>query len=123
HSPTQSELQITFLSIESCSDKETSIYCETNNSITSITSKQIASQSEGVPVSVTPNITNSDIYQPICMKFKSLEDIEINKFLDLENKKRVSNEIRQRNREKKLQCNSASQEALDFSEYYFHYFL
>ncbi|CAG8733687.1 11017_t:CDS:2, partial [Racocetra fulgida] len=54
HISTQSESQITFLSIESHSDKETSIHCETNDSITSITPvtpEQIVSQSEDVPAS------------------------------------------------------------------------
>ncbi|CAG8851817.1 24674_t:CDS:1, partial [Gigaspora margarita] len=37
HSSTQFESQLTFLSIESRSDKETSIHCDTNDSITSIT--------------------------------------------------------------------------------------
>ncbi|CAG8806144.1 36751_t:CDS:2 [Gigaspora margarita] len=115
-SSTQSESQITSPSIESRSDKETSIHCETNDSITSIAPEQIASQSEDVPASITPDITNSDIYQPIYMESKSLEDIEIDKFLDSENKKRVSNEIRQRNREEKLQCDSASQGAHSISQ-------
>ncbi|RIB26462.1 hypothetical protein C2G38_2163301 [Gigaspora rosea] len=50
--------------------------------------EQIDSQSEDVPASVIPDITNSNIYQPICTESKLLEDIEINKFLDSENKKR-----------------------------------
>ncbi|CAG8456731.1 4732_t:CDS:2 [Dentiscutata heterogama] len=62
HSSIQSESQITFPSIETHSDKEISIHCETNDSITSITPvtpEQIVPQSEDVPASVTPDITNS----------------------------------------------------------------
>ncbi|CAG8718513.1 15923_t:CDS:2, partial [Gigaspora rosea] len=59
-----------------------------NDSITSFIPEQIDSQSEDVPASVIPDITNSNIYQPICTESKLLEDIEINKFLDSENKKR-----------------------------------
>ncbi|CAG8617496.1 5945_t:CDS:1, partial [Diversispora eburnea] len=83
----------------------TSIHCEINDSITSITPvtpEQIVLQSENVPISDAPEITNSNIYQPICTETKSLEDIEIDKFLDSENKKKVSNEISCRNRERNL---------------------
>ncbi|CAG8634820.1 6524_t:CDS:2, partial [Diversispora eburnea] len=44
----------------------------------------------------------SNLSETCSRKSKSLEDKEIDVFLDSENKKRVSNEIRQRNKEKKL---------------------
>ncbi|PKC55311.1 hypothetical protein RhiirA1_542569 [Rhizophagus irregularis] len=47
---------------------------------------------------------------------KSLEDKETDAFLDEEHKKKVSDEIRQRNREKKLLHESANQEASSFSQ-------
>ena len=54
---------------------------------------------------VVNTISNtSDLNETCSRKSKSLEDKEIDVFLDSENKKRVSNEIiiRQRNKKKKL---------------------
>ncbi|CAG8763831.1 7065_t:CDS:1, partial [Cetraspora pellucida] len=48
------------------------------------------------------NASNSDIYQPIIIETKSLEDKEVDEFLDSKDKKRVSNIIRERNKEKKF---------------------
>ncbi|CAG8547288.1 16439_t:CDS:2, partial [Cetraspora pellucida] len=52
---------------------------------------------------VVNTIANTSNLNETCSrKSESLEDKEIDVFLDSENKKRVSNEIRQRNKEKKL---------------------
>ncbi|CAG8846691.1 19202_t:CDS:2, partial [Gigaspora margarita] len=48
------------------------------------------------------NASNSDIYQPIIIETKSLEDKEVDEFLDSKDKERVSNIIRERNKEKKF---------------------
>ncbi|CAG8607503.1 5646_t:CDS:2, partial [Acaulospora morrowiae] len=52
----------------------------------------------------------------IASNSKSLEDKVINEFLDESYKKRVSDDIRQRKHEKKLQCGSPSQEAPSTSQ-------
>ncbi|RHZ89993.1 hypothetical protein Glove_9g25 [Diversispora epigaea] len=53
---------------------------------------------------IVNTISNISNFNKTCSgKFKSLENKEINVFLDLENKKRVSNEIKQKNKEKKFQ--------------------
>ncbi|CAG8784667.1 21058_t:CDS:2, partial [Dentiscutata erythropus] len=59
HISTQSESQITFLSIESRSDKETSIHCETNDSITSITPVSIST--EEIASNYTDTVTQTNI--------------------------------------------------------------
>ncbi|CAG8604332.1 5490_t:CDS:2, partial [Diversispora eburnea] len=48
------------------------------------------------------NASNSYIYQPIIIETKSLEDKEVDEFLDSKDKERVSNMIRERNKEKKF---------------------
>jgi len=55
-----------------------------------------------------PPGTNSDIYQPVCTEPKSLEDKEIDNFLVERHNEQISNEIRERNREKKLQAQDLS---------------
>src|SRR5581483_9667355 len=46
---------------------------------------------------------NSNVCKPICTETKLLEDKEMDDFLDKVHKKRISDEIRQRNKEKKIQ--------------------
>uniref|UniRef100_U9TT03 Uncharacterized protein n=1 Tax=Rhizophagus irregularis (strain DAOM 181602 / DAOM 197198 / MUCL 43194) TaxID=747089 RepID=U9TT03_RHIID len=54
-----------------------------------------------------PTITfNSNVCKPIRTETKSLEVKETDDFFDEVHKKRVSDEIRQRNKEKKIQCES-----------------
>ncbi|RHZ69857.1 hypothetical protein Glove_277g15 [Diversispora epigaea] len=75
-------------------------------------SEQIDSRCDDTPTSeISDNSSNSDIYKesltrcstsPICAKSKSLEDKEMGDFLDRVYKETVSNEIREKNREKKL---------------------
>ncbi|CAG8599702.1 11969_t:CDS:2, partial [Diversispora eburnea] len=48
------------------------------------------------------NASNSDIYQPIIIETKSLENKEVDEFLDSKDKEGVSNMIRERNKEKKF---------------------
>src|SRR6185369_9080085 len=48
----------------------------------------------------------------------SPEDKEVDDFVDLKVKERVSNEIRDRNREKKLQCESAGNQAQDLLQFH-----
>ncbi|CAG8620950.1 8679_t:CDS:1 [Paraglomus occultum] len=59
--------------------------------------------------------SDSDLYQP---EIKSLEDKEIDDFVDSKVKERVGNEIRDRNREKKLQHESAGKQAQDLSQFH-----
>ncbi|RHZ49854.1 hypothetical protein Glove_510g16 [Diversispora epigaea] len=92
-SDSSSESQITSPFTEAHSGKETSIHCETNDSITSITPitpKQIVSQRVDVPAS------------HILTEAKSLEDKEMDDFLDSTYKEKVSKEIIQSIKEKKL---------------------
>ncbi|GBC15884.2 hypothetical protein GLOIN_2v1738149 [Rhizophagus irregularis DAOM 181602=DAOM 197198] len=49
---------------------------------------------------------NSNVCKPIRTETKSLEVKETDDFFDEVHKKRVSDEIRQRNKEKKIQCES-----------------
>ncbi|CAG8646108.1 9289_t:CDS:1, partial [Paraglomus occultum] len=70
------------------------------------THEQIVTQNENVPAS--DNVPNSDIYQPVCTESKSLEDKKIDKFLVERHNEQISNEIRERNREKKLQAQDLS---------------
>ncbi|CAG8643586.1 3670_t:CDS:2, partial [Diversispora eburnea] len=113
-------------STEAHSDKETSIHCESNNSMTSITPitpKQIEflhskndapmsnifNNSSNSDVQEVTASSNSDIYQdsvtptsPIPVETISLEEKEENEFLNLQYKEQVSKEIMERIREKKL---------------------
>ncbi|CAJ0913610.1 5060_t:CDS:2 [Entrophospora sp. SA101] len=91
----------TSLPNKSCSNgenaqiKDSSTHHEADQSMTStdlVTSEQVVN-----------TISNTSNLNEICSgKSKSLEDKEIDVFLDSENKKRVSNEIRQRNMGKRL---------------------
>ncbi|CAG8620608.1 4427_t:CDS:10, partial [Ambispora gerdemannii] len=82
-------------SCENAQIKDSSTHHEANQSMTStdlVTSEQVVS-----------TISNTSNLNETCSgKSKSLEDKEIDVFLDSENRKRVSNEIKQRNMEKKL---------------------
>ncbi|RHZ80024.1 hypothetical protein Glove_139g152 [Diversispora epigaea] len=101
NSDSSSESQITSPSTEAHSGKETSIHCETNDSITSITPitpKQIVSQRVDVPAS------------HIHTEAKSLEDKEMDDFLDSTYKEKVSKEIIQSIKEKKLWDQNSSLE-------------
>ncbi|CAG8840336.1 22239_t:CDS:2, partial [Gigaspora margarita] len=82
-----SESQVTSPSIRTHSDKEISIRCETNDSIIST-------------IPVIPDISNSNIYQPIHTEPKLLEDKEMDDFLDSTYKEKVSKEIIQNVKEK-----------------------
>ncbi|CAJ0844870.1 14865_t:CDS:2 [Entrophospora sp. SA101] len=79
-------------------------------------SKIILRSEDALVSDISNNASNSDVRQkfstrcytsPICTEPKSLEDNEVNEFLDSVNKENVSNEIRERNREKKLLRESA----------------
>ncbi|CAG8722673.1 9578_t:CDS:1, partial [Gigaspora rosea] len=85
------------------------------------TSEQVILQNNDAPASyVSNNVLNSDGYQsrvsnssltisPICVKSKSSEDKRIDNFLNERRNEQIRNEIRERNREKKLlQSNEAS---------------
>ncbi|CAG8784347.1 16666_t:CDS:1, partial [Cetraspora pellucida] len=73
--------------------------------------KQIVSQSKNAFTSdILDNISNFDICQSINTEHKSPEDKADDNFLDLKEKKRVSNKIRQCNRERKLKCKSTIQD-------------
>ncbi|CAG8632641.1 1680_t:CDS:2, partial [Ambispora gerdemannii] len=74
-----------------------------------------------IPSSVVDQLDNaseasSKIRLSCGSKQKTLEDKETNAFLNEVDKKRVSDEIRQRSREKKLQCELPSQEAHSISQ-------
>ncbi|CAG8438108.1 6720_t:CDS:2 [Acaulospora morrowiae] len=56
-------------------------------------------------------VTNSSPTTTIYTKLKSLKEKEVDDFFDLLKKERISNIMRERNREKKFQCESPSQEA------------
>ncbi|RIB11845.1 hypothetical protein C2G38_2202369 [Gigaspora rosea] len=61
------------------------------------------------------NVPNPVIDQCIDTNSKSLEDKEMNNFLDEKNKEKVSNEIRQRNKERKLLRESDKNQSQDLS--------
>lgn len=64
---------------------------------------KILTHCETSTTSVTlDNTPEQIVYRSTCTESKSLEDRKTDEFLDTEYKKNVSNEIRQRNREKKL---------------------
>ncbi|CAJ0913413.1 10283_t:CDS:1 [Entrophospora sp. SA101] len=68
------------------------------------TSKQIVSQSEDAPVSdISNDAPNSEIKRPIRTDPNSLEDKAVDDFLDLVGKESVSNMMKERNRDKKIQ--------------------
>ncbi len=58
------------------------------------------------PLNTSDSTFNSNVCKPIRTETKSLEDKETDDFLDEVHKKRVSDEIRQRNKEKKIQRKS-----------------
>src|SRR5215204_5840684 len=58
------------------------------------------------PLNTSDSTFNSNVCKPIHTETKSLEDKETDDFFDEEHKKRVSDEIRQRNKEKKIQRES-----------------
>ena len=58
------------------------------------------------PSNTSDSTFNSNVCKPIRTETKSLEDKETDDFLDEVHKKRVSDEIRQRNKEKKIQRES-----------------
>jgi len=58
------------------------------------------------PLNTSDSTFNSNVCKPIRTETKSLEDKETDDFLDEVHKKRVSDEIRQRNKEKKIQRES-----------------
>ena len=58
------------------------------------------------PLNTSDSTFNSNVCKPIHTETKSLEDKEMDDFLDEVHKKRVSDEIRQRNKEKKIQRES-----------------
>src|SRR6266540_3595850 len=58
------------------------------------------------PLNTSDSTFNSNVCKPIHTETKSLEDKETDDFLDEVYKKRVSDEIRQRNKEKKIQRES-----------------
>ena len=58
------------------------------------------------PLNTSDSTFNSNVCKPIRTETKSLEDKEMDDFLDEVHKKRVSDEIRQRNKEKKIQRES-----------------
>ncbi|CAG8515752.1 9002_t:CDS:1, partial [Paraglomus occultum] len=99
--------------------------------ITDDTSEQAILQNNDAPPSyVSNNVLNSDGYQsrvsnssltilPICVKSKSSEDKRIDNFLNEKRNEQIRNEIRERNREKKLLQNneaSASQAQNSYSD-------
>ncbi|CAH1769731.1 3255_t:CDS:1, partial [Entrophospora sp. SA101] len=103
-----SEPQATFLPIGDHSNKETLSHCETNESVTSEQIENTSDNASSAPVEwVEPRV--SDLT-------KSLKDKEIDDFLDLNKKERVSNMIREGNREKKLQDQEAIQKISSSSE-------
>ena len=64
----------------------------------------------------TSSVKNSDKCQPIHTETKSLEEREMDVFLNKVHKKSVRNEIRKHNKEKKLQRESAIQETPSISQ-------
>ncbi|CAB4427754.1 unnamed protein product [Rhizophagus irregularis] len=58
------------------------------------------------PSNTSDSTFNSNACKPICTETKSLEDKETDDFLDEEYRRKVSDEIRQRNKEKKIQRES-----------------
>jgi hypothetical protein len=58
------------------------------------------------PSNISDSTFNSNVCKPIRTETKSLEDKETDDFLDEVHKKKVSDEIRQRNKEKKIQRES-----------------
>ncbi|CAJ0869936.1 16595_t:CDS:2, partial [Entrophospora sp. SA101] len=99
--------------------------------ITDDTSEQAVFQNKDAPASdVSNNVSNSDEYQsqvsdssltipPICVKSKSSEGKRIDNFLNEKHNEQICNEIRERNREKKLLQNnetSASQAQNSYSD-------
>src|SRR5919206_643666 len=63
------------------------------------------------PSNISDSTFNSNACKPIRIETKSLEDKETDDFLDEEYKRKVSDEIRQRKREKKLQGELIVQES------------
>ncbi|CAG8666338.1 17255_t:CDS:1 [Acaulospora morrowiae] len=61
-------------------------------------------------------VTNSSPTTTIYTKLKSSKEKEVDDFFDLLEKERISNIMRERNREKKFQCESPSQEAHSVSQ-------
>ncbi|CAH1769012.1 10780_t:CDS:1 [Entrophospora sp. SA101] len=103
-----SEPQATFLPIGDHSNKEILSHCETNDSVTSEQIENTSDNASSTPVEwVEPRV--SDLT-------KSLKDKDIDNFLDLNEKERVSNMMRERNREKKLQDQEAIQKISSSSE-------
>ncbi|RHZ69305.1 hypothetical protein Glove_284g67 [Diversispora epigaea] len=103
-SQVSNSLQVTSLPIGDHSDKEILFHCETKDSVTTnitlVTPEQIRNTSDSAFNSGV--CQKRDSASSIGTETKSLEDKEVNDFLDSENKKKVSNEIRQSIKEKKL---------------------
>ncbi|CAG8681590.1 24934_t:CDS:1 [Cetraspora pellucida] len=96
---------------DSQNDKETSIYKsyeDTNQSSVNDISTETENSNK-----VSGNASNSDVHQESSSQPEvgSSEDKEIDEFLDLKSKERVSSEIKQHNREKKLQRESAEDQS------------
>ncbi|UZO26177.1 uncharacterized protein OCT59_018421 [Rhizophagus irregularis] len=66
----------------------------------------------------TSSVENSDICQPIRTEIKTLEEKEMDAFLNEVHKKSVSNEIRKHNKKKTSARISYPENTLDFLEYY-----
>src|SRR5438105_11260558 len=107
-----SDLSFSHLSsIENHSDSEnmqiveTLIHCETDNSVTIDTPTTLVNIPEQI-VDTTNNTSSFVVYQESNTQYsvKSLEDKEVDEFLELKSKEMRRNEIRQRNRKKKLQA-------------------
>ncbi|CAG8638252.1 4630_t:CDS:2, partial [Ambispora gerdemannii] len=68
------------------------------------TPKQMVSRNEDALASdISDNASKSDLHRPICVESKTSEDKKVDEFLSSVNKKRISNEIRERKRKEKLQ--------------------
>ncbi|CAJ0825914.1 6241_t:CDS:1, partial [Entrophospora sp. SA101] len=109
----EAKLQISDSSLNYSESQVTSLpHCKTNDSVTTsitpITPEQIENTFDNAPNSDVCQKSSTRCYtSPICTEPKSLEDKEVDEFLDSVNKEKVSNEIRERNQEKKLLHESA----------------
>ncbi|CAJ0913662.1 7658_t:CDS:1, partial [Entrophospora sp. SA101] len=114
------KLQIPDSSLDYSESQETLSYCETINRVTTIIVPETIHM-EPTPEQMentSDNTSNSDVCQesitqcsasPIHTESKSLEDKKVDEFLESECKRHISNEIRERNTEKKIQDHTSAE--------------
>src|SRR6266542_226817 len=96
------EHEARFMSLEQRDEEKATLIAKLDDDI-----KEIKQSSAS-----TSSVENSDICQPIHTETKSLEEKEMDNFLVEADKKIVSSEIKRRNKEKKLQRESACEDLI-----------